>query len=174
MRKNVELVFALKRKNKFGGFMNREEILKKYEPTRENLLYILHDIQDSKNEKYLSEEDLVAVSRYLKISRSEVVGVATFYTMFSVKKRGQHIIRVCVSPPCQLMGGNTIFNYLRKTLGVKEGETTSDNMFTLESSSCLGVCAVAPAMMIDDQMFGNLTPEKIDEIITRYREKKNG
>jgi NADH-quinone oxidoreductase E subunit len=174
MRRNVEQVYVLKRKNKFGGFMDREKILKKYEPTRENLLYILHDIHNSKDEKNLSDEDIVAVSKYLKVSRSEVMGVATFYTMFSVKKRGHHIVRVCVSPPCQLMGSDTVFNYLKKTLGVKEGETTDDNMFTLETSSCLGVCAVAPAMMIDDDMYGNLTPEKIDEIITKYREKKNG
>ncbi len=153
--------------------MDRESIMKKYEPTRENLLYILHKIQDSKEEKYLSEEDLIAVSKYLNLSRSEVMGVATFYTMFSVKKRGNHILRVCVSPPCQLMGSDNIFNYLKKVLGIKDGKTTSDNMFTLETSSCLGLCSVAPAMMVDDQMYGNLTPEKIDEILTSYREKKN-
>lgn len=154
--------------------MTREQILKKYQPTRENLLYILHDIQDSNEGKYLTEEDLKEVSKYLNMSRSEVMGVVTFYTMFSVKKRGRHVVRVCVSPPCQMMGSDTIMGYLKKALGVKEGQTTGDDLFTLENASCLGVCAVAPAMMIDDEVYGNLTPEKIDEIIKKYREKNNG
>lgn len=154
--------------------MAREQILKKYKPTRENLLYILHDIQDANEGKYLTEEDLKEVSKYLNVSRSEVMGVVTFYTMFSVKERGKHVVRVCVSPPCQMMGSDTIMGYLKKALGVKEGQTTNDNLFTLESAACLGVCAVAPAMMIDEEVYGNLTPEKIDEIIKKYREKNNG
>ncbi len=155
--------------------MTREEILKKYKPTRENLLYILHDIQDNNPDgMYLTEEDLEEVAHYVGISKAEITGVATFYTMFSVKKRGKYVIRVCESPPCHMMGSSSIIEYLKKKLDIKENETTEDGLFTLETCSCLGVCAVAPAMMVNDEIHGNLTPEKIDEIITSYKEVSNG
>lgn len=154
--------------------MDRKDILKQYTPDRENLLYILHDIQNSKKEKYLTDEDLQAVADYCNVSKAEVHGVVTFYTMFSVRKRGCNVIRLCISPPCHMMGSQSVLDYLKKTLNVKEGETTEDGLFTLETAACLGICAVAPAMMINDEMYGNLTPEKIDEIINTYREKKNG
>ncbi len=155
--------------------MSREEILKKYEPTRENLLYILHDLQENNSEgMFLTEEDIEAAAHYVGVSKAEVTGVATFYTMFSIKRRGKYIIRVCESPPCHMMGAQSIIDYIKKKLNIKEGETTEDGMFTLETCSCLGVCAVAPAMMVNDDVYGNLTPEKIDEILTSYKEVAHG
>ncbi len=153
--------------------MDRKEILKKYTPDRENLLYILHDIQDNKKEKYLSEEDLAEVADFCNISKAEIHGVVTFYTMFSVRKRGKNVIRLCISPPCHMMGAQSALDYLKKKLSIKEGETTEDGLFTIETAACLGICAVAPAMMINDEMYGNLTPNKIDEIINSYKEKTN-
>ncbi len=155
--------------------MSREEILKKYEPNRENLLYILHDLQENNPEgMFLTEEDIEAAAHYVGVSKAEVTGVATFYTMFSIKRRGKYIIRVCESPPCHMMGSESIIEYIKKKLNIKEGETTEDGMFTLETCSCLGVCAVAPAMMVNDDVYGNLTPEKIDEILTSYKEVAHG
>ena len=151
--------------------MDRKKILEKYSPCRENLLSILHDIQESNPEgQFLTEEDLREIARYVNISKSEIMGVVTFYTMFSVKKRGKNVIRVCISPPCHMMGSKSIIEHLKETLKIKDGETTEDGLFTLETASCLGVCAVAPAMMINNEVYGNLTPEKIEEIINSYKE----
>ncbi len=149
-----------------------KEILEKYERKSDNLLAILHELQDSKDEHYLSREDLKAVSKYLNLPLSMVHGVATFYSMYAFKPRGKYIIRVCQSPPCHLMGATTISKELMKILGIKFGETTKDKLFTLEMSSCLGVCGVAPAIMINNKVYGNLTPEKLKSIIEEKRREK--
>jgi NADH:ubiquinone oxidoreductase subunit E len=92
--------------------------------------------------------------------------------MFSFQPRGKYIIRICASPPCHIMGADTIFQVLSKLLKINKGETTSDGLFTLEETSCLGVCAVAPALMINDTVYGYLTGEKKTEIISQIREKE--
>jgi NADH-quinone oxidoreductase subunit E len=152
--------------------MNREKILKQYEPQADNLLGILHDIQNANAEHYLADADLRAAADYLGLAYSFVYGVATFYTMYSLKPRGKHLIRVCQSPPCHLLGSSTISRELIKLLHIGFGETTADKLFTLEMSSCLGVCGVAPAMMVNDQVYGNLTPELIAEVIAGLRRGK--
>ena len=113
-----------------------------------------------------------AAAEHLGLPPSYVFGVATFYTMFSVEPRGRHIIRVCQSPPCHLMGSTDVSKELVKALGVGFGETTPDGMFTLEMSSCLGVCGVAPAMMVDGEVYGNLTPPRIQLILDDMRRAK--
>jgi len=145
------------------------EILERYPPDRSSLLDILHDFQDADPENHLSTAVLRAAAQYVGVSLSEVLSTATFYSMFSLVPRGHHIIRVCESPPCQLMGGTNILSALSSLLGVKPGETTNDGAFTLETTSCLGVCGVAPAMMIDDELYGNLTSDRLQSIIARVR-----
>jgi len=152
--------------------MKREKILQNYEPSGDNLLGILHDIQDASPEHYLTEADLRAVADFLGLAYSFVYGVATFYTMYSLKPRGRYLIRVCQSPPCHLLGATTVSCELMRLLGIAFGETTADKRFTLEMSSCLGVCGVAPAMMVNDQVYGNLTPELIGEILAGLRRQK--
>lgn len=152
--------------------MSREDILKKYDPTSDNLLVILHDLQDSKEQNYLDEDDLKSAAEYVNLPYSFVHGVATFYTMYSLKPRGRHIIRVCQSPPCHLMGSTDISKELIKLLGVHFGETTPCGTFTLEMTSCLGVCGVAPAISLDERVYGNLTPERLKEIIEEKRREK--
>ncbi len=151
--------------------MDRKKVMEKYSPCRENLLSILHDMQEGNPEgQFLTEDALSEIAGYVGISKSEIMGVVTFYTMFSVRKRGKNVIRVCISPPCHMMGSKSIIEYLKNALKIKDGETTEDGIFTLETASCLGVCAVAPAMMINNEVYGNLTPEKIDEILNSYKE----
>lgn len=151
--------------------MYREDALKKYEPKRQYVLYILHELQDLNPEHYLTKEDIQAVADYLGEPYAYVHGVATFYTMFSLTPRGRHIIRLCDSPPCHLMGSASVLEHLKKKLGIDVGQTTPDGTFTLEVASCLGVCGVAPAIMINDEMFGKLTPERLDSIL---EERRNG
>jgi NADH:ubiquinone oxidoreductase subunit E len=89
--------------------------------------------------------------------------------MFSLVPRGKYIVRICQSPPCHLLGATPIAQELMKQLGVGFHETTADGVFTLEMSSCLGICGVAPAMMINDEVYGNLTPERIAAIVAEKR-----
>lgn len=134
---------------------------------------ILEDLQsaeNSKEENYISFEDAVKISKDKKISLSKIYGVGTFYSMLSFKPRGKHIIRVCGGLACHLADGDRIMNRLKELLHIDTGETTSDGLFTLEESSCLGLCSVAPAMMIDDKPYGNLTEEKVEEIIKNIKE----
>lgn len=149
--------------------MTREAVFQRYPKSGDNLISILHDLQNGNEWNYLSKEDLQAAADYLELPYSFVHGVATFYTMFSLKPRGRHVIRVCQSPPCQLMGASTVSDELKKLLGVDFGQTSGDQMFTLEMTSCLGVCGVAPAMMVDGDVYGNLTPQRVKEIISEKR-----
>ncbi len=149
--------------------MKRETMLKKFPASGDSLLAILHEMQNASPEHYLSDADLRAAADYLKLPYAFVHGVATFYTMYSLKPRGRNLIRVCQSPPCHLLGSSTISRELIKLLGIGFGETTPDKLFTLEMSSCLGVCGVAPAMMVNDRVYGNLTAERIAGIIADLR-----
>jgi len=147
----------------------KEEIIKSFPPTQDNILDILHALQNSNPYNYLTPEDILLCSQYLKLPYSYVEGIATFYSMFSLKPRGRFVIRLCDSPPCHLMGSESLLDFLREKLGIDVGETTRDRVFTLELTSCLGVCAVAPAMMINDEVYGNLTPEKVEKILEEKR-----
>ena len=150
-----------------------KEIIKKHGNKRENLLQILHDIQNQNQENYISEENIKTLSEEMKIPVSDIKGTASFYSMYSFVPRGKYIIRICESPPCHILGAQTIFDAVEKKLGIKEGETTKDGLFTLEGTSCLGICGVAPAMMINDEAYGNLNEKKINEILEQIQEKES-
>ncbi|MCK4308004.1 NADH-quinone oxidoreductase subunit NuoE [candidate division WOR-3 bacterium] len=152
--------------------MTTKEIVKKHGNKRENLLQILHDIQNQNPANYICKEDIYELSKEMKIPVSEIKGTASFYTMFSFTPRGKYVIRVCESPPCHILGAQTIFEAIESELSVKAGETTDDGLFTLEGTSCLGVCGVAPAMMINDEVYGNLNEEKIYKILGQIQEKE--
>jgi NADH-quinone oxidoreductase subunit E len=151
--------------------MDIKEIIKRYDPPQENLIPILHEIQDANEFNYLTDEALEEVAQEMGRTYSEIHGTVTFYSMFSRKPRGRHIIRVCESAPCHIMGATTIIDSLKAILGVEVGETTKCKTFTLEVTECLGICAVAPAMMIDDIMYGNLTTERVHEILDTVRKE---
>ncbi len=143
------------------------EICQKYAPEKDNLIYILHDIQDTHPQHYISEEAVQVVSDYLKVPPNHIFGVLTFYTMYSTKPRGKNIIRLCESPPCYIKGSENILRKLKTHLGVETGETTKDGLFTLELCACLGVCGNAPVMMVNNDVYGDLTEEKVEEILAK-------
>lgn len=145
------------------------QLLEKYPARRENLLLILHELQDANDQSYLTSEDMQAVAEYLNITFSTVYGVATYYSMLSVKPRGRHVIRVCKSPVCDMFGAPEIIRQLEELLGVTVGETTPDKLFTCEESACLGRCDSAVSMMIDGQYYGSLDKQTLSTIIERYR-----
>ncbi len=142
-----------------------DKIIEKYDINDGALLMLLKEVQELFDNS-LPVDVLDYIGHKLERPLSQLYGVSTFYSMFSNKPRGKYIIRICESPPCHLMGSDSIIDCVKRELGIDVGETTKDGKFTLETSSCLGICAVAPAMMINDQMYGNLTPDKIKQILS--------
>lgn len=133
------------------------------------MLNILHELQNSNPQNYLTHDDLTEVAAYLNTTLSHVYGVVTYYTMYSLKPRGRHIIRICNSPVCNMEGASGIIVIFRELLGVEPGMTTADGRFTIELSECLGRCAIAPSIMIDEDVFGLLDRDKIRDILEQYK-----
>lgn len=152
--------------------MTIKEIVDKYGSKRENLLQILHDIQNQNPRNYINKESISALSKEMNIPVSQIKGSASFYSMFSFIPRGKYVIKVCESPPCYLLGAESIFKAIECKLGITIGETTKDGLFTLEGTSCLGICGVAPAMMINEDVYGNLNEEKIFQILDQIQEQE--
>ncbi|HOV64072.1 MAG TPA: NAD(P)H-dependent oxidoreductase subunit E, partial [Spirochaetia bacterium] len=125
------------------------EIWSKYPPRKDNILLILHAIQDAhKEDNYIPDEDVAEVAKYLDLPLSEVDGIVTFYKMFSRKPRGRYIIRLCDSLSCRICGSLDMYQYLQMMLGIQNHGTTADRMFSLEIVNCLGCCDTAPNLMI--------------------------
>ncbi len=142
-------------------------VLGAYPAQPDSLIPILHAVQKRLG-GYLHEAALHQIAAFLAMPASRVYGVATFYSLLNTEPKGKYIIRVCSSAPCYAVGSANILTELRNQLGIVPGQTTPNRKFTLEYTSCLGVCGVAPAIMINNQVYGNLTPAKLQEIIEHY------
>lgn len=149
--------------------MSTEDILSNFKPVKDNLLPILHHLQDNNPQNYLTDEVLEATAKYLNMTRSSVYGVVGYYSMLSRKPRGKFVIRICSSPVCSMMGSLNLLDWLSQRLGISVGHTTPDGLFTIEESECLGRCGKAPSMMINRDFYGNLNPESIDSIINQLK-----
>jgi len=145
------------------------DIVKSYESTPTPLIYILKDVQ--KEYGFLSEIVLTEVARATNMPLSEVYGVATFYSLFTTTAKGKHVVRCCSNAPCHVRNSREVLQKIKEYLQLEVGETTADGVFTLEFTSCLGLCAVAPVMMVDNDVYGNLTPEKAIAILKDYKLK---
>lgn len=143
-----------------------DEILSKYSD-RSELIDVLEEIQETFG--YLSEEHMRKVEQTLKIPLVDVYGVATFYATFKLKPSGRHVIKICTGTTCHVKQSDVFHSYLEEKLDVGGGETTKDGRFTLEPVNCIGACAYAPAMMVDGEVFGELTKEKIDKILENFK-----
>jgi NADH-quinone oxidoreductase subunit E len=123
-------------------------------------------VQDSRG--WVSDESVSDIARELGMTADEVDGIATFFELVFRKPVGRHVIFVCDGASCWLTGLEAILVYLKKRLDIGLGETTADGLYTLLPAGCLGVCEKAPAMTIDGEVFGNLTEERVDEILSKY------
>ena len=148
-----------------------KDLAEKYGRTRESLLPVMQGV--IQQEKYLSEHSMVEIAREMDIPASDVYGTATFYSFLETKPAGRFIIRVCKTITCSMKGKNQILFAIQDMLKIKVGETTPDKQFTLLETNCLGWCHKAPAMLINDEVYTDLTPEKIREILTSYIKKNN-
>ncbi|HKL67909.1 MAG TPA: NADH-quinone oxidoreductase subunit NuoE, partial [Bacteroidales bacterium] len=148
-------------------FKELEPIINRYRNTPGNLIPVLHEVQDLVGYLPFDVQDYVA--RELGISLSKVYGVVTFYSFFSIMPKGDHTIGVCMGTACYVKGAEDIVAKVKNELRVDEvGDTSDDKRFTLTITRCLGTCSMAPVMMIDDKVYGKLTPESIPEILEKY------
>ena len=133
---------------------------------RENLLVSLKRAQEQQG--YVTDDFVAEVAESLNIGIAEAYGVATFYSFLSKKPLGRNVIRVCQSLPCYLKNSRMIIKSISDEVGISPGETTPDARFSLELTNCIGACDEAPAMLINHDLHGNLTPEKISQILKEY------
>lgn len=149
------------------------EAIEEHGATRDALIPILSEINHALG--YIPAEafqevrkQLQTASEQVNVSKGQLFGLASFYDMLSTKPRGRHVIKFCENAPCHVVGGKAIWNALSESLGLKNGETTPDKKWTLVTTSCLGLCSVGPVVLIDDDLYGNVNPDQIDEILARY------
>ena len=117
---------------------------------------------------YISEDAIGNIAESLGLTVSDVYGVTTFYSFLSTKPLGRHVIRICKSVPCCLKDAEMMIDWIGEELGIAPGETTPDGRFTFELTNCIGACDQAPAMLINDEVYGQLTREKISEILKSF------
>jgi NADH:ubiquinone oxidoreductase subunit E len=140
---------------------------KVYGKERKALMPILQAVVKEKN--YLDDQDLVTIARTLDLSAAEVFGTASFYTFLDTVPRGKYVVRVCKTISCHMAGKDEILHAIEEALKIKIGETTIDKQFTLLTANCLGWCHKGPVMLINDEVFPELTTHKAIEIINRYK-----
>ncbi|ADI00923.1 MAG TPA: NADH-quinone oxidoreductase subunit NuoE [Syntrophothermus lipocalidus] len=142
-------------------------IIAKYKDLPGGIIEAYHAIQ--KEQSFIPEEAIIAAAEAFNIPVKDAYGVATFYSMFSVKTRGKNVIRICESAPCHIAGAAQVVAALEKELGIKMGETTPDGKFTLEFTECVGQCQATPVITINGKPYGDITPEKIPAILAEYK-----
>lgn len=149
------------------------EAIEKHGAKRDALIPILSEINHALG--YIPPEAFQEVRKQIQsqdeqvyVSKSQLFGLASFYDMLSTKPRGRHVIKFCENAPCHVVGGKAVWDSLCETLDLQHGETTPDKKWTLVTTSCLGLCSVGPVVLIDDDLYGNVSPSQIDEILARY------
>ena len=142
------------------------KVLETYQQDKSALIDILHDTQSEIG--YLPEAALKEISASLGVALSKVYSVATFFKAFSLTPRGRHLINVCMGTACHVRGSDKVLEQLEKELGIKTGGNTPDLKFTLETVNCVGACALGPMVIIGDDYHGEMTPEKVSEVIKNY------
>ena len=144
-------------------------ILQKYTAGRESIIKCLHELQDSHPQNYISKEILDETAKHFKLTKGQIFGITSYYSMFSLKPRGRHLIRLCKSPVCNMLGSQSILDHIQNKTGLKPGETSADGAITLELAECIGECDKAPAMMINREFYTGLDEEKINEILSKLK-----
>jgi len=148
--------------------LKAKEALQDIKGTEGALIPALHKIQSIYG--YLPEEALMLVSEELDIPITQIYGVASFYSLFSLEPKGQHVISVCLGTACYVKGSQNILERLSSELNIQEGNTTEDGKFTLQATRCIGACGLAPVIMIDEKVYGRLTPSDVPKILSEYTE----
>lgn len=146
-------------------------IIEKHPVEKKSLISILQDIQAEYN--YLPGIALTTLSQTLDIPLIDIISVASFYNAFSLTPRGKHVVTICMGTACHVRGAPQILDEFKRRLGIDVEETTSDNMFTLESVNCLGACALGPIAVIDRKYYGQMKIRRVDKLIKQYRKQES-
>ncbi|MEA4891866.1 MAG: NAD(P)H-dependent oxidoreductase subunit E [Peptococcaceae bacterium] len=147
-----------------------QEIVGQMGSEKAPLLQVLLAVQDASPQNYVSEEAVKTIARAMKVSRCRVYSTASFYSEISLKPRGRHLIRICGNAPCENAGMQAVLEAIQRELAIEAGQTTQDGLISLEKVSCLGACYKSPAIKVDHQVYGNLTPEAAVSIIRGLKE----
>ena len=149
------------------------EAIDKHGRTRDALIPILSEINRALG--YIPAQAFQEVQKQLQnqeeqvfVSKSQLFGLASFYDMLSTKPRGRHVVKFCENAPCHVVGGKAVWDALREALELENGETKPDKKWTLVTTSCLGLCSVGPVVLIDDDLYGNVDRDQIEDILARY------
>jgi NADH:ubiquinone oxidoreductase subunit E len=145
-------------------------IIESHRERRWGLIPLLQDIQEVFG--YIPPESIEQIAEALKLFPAQVQGVISFYSGFSLKPKGKNVLRVCRGTACHVKGGLSILRLIKRNLELNEGETTPDYHFSLETTACLGACALAPTMMVNKTYFGKLSPSKVTNILAEYSKDK--
>ena len=147
-----------------------DAIIAKHRGEKWGLIPLLQEIQEQFG--YIPPETIEPVAGAMKLFPSQVQGVITFYAGFTLKPKGKYVLKVCRGTACHVKGSRSILRSMQKELGLKEGETSPDYQFTLETVACLGACFLAPAMLVNHNYFGKLAPPKVTSILEQYKKRK--
>ena len=148
------------------------KVLSAYPKEKRYSLAILQDLQHKFG--FIPREALEELSLYLGLKLSVLYSMATFYRALSLEPKGKHIIRVCDGTACHIRGAPVVLDALKRSLKITPGETTKDGLFTIETVNCLGACAIAPVMVVDEKYYPKVKPDEVDSILKTYKGKKNG
>ena len=143
-----------------------QQAVSRHGASPEGLIPVLSEVNQALG--YLPAAALAEISRQVRVSNSQVFSVASFYRMLSTKPRGRHVIQFCESAPCHVVGGREVWRTLLDETQVQPGETSKDGRWTLLTTSCLGVCAVGPVVVIDGDIYGNVDAAQLPQILARY------
>lgn len=145
-----------------------QEIIEKHKDTTGALIPVLHEAQEVYG--YLPMSVQKQIAEGLNVSLSEVYGVVTFYTQFSLKPKGKFKVSACMGTACYVKGSNLILDKLKEKLGVSVGDCTEDGKFSLDACRCIGACGLAPVIMVNDDVYGRLSPDDIDKVLEKYKD----
>ena len=146
-----------------------EEVINKWGPHQDLIIEMFHDLQERFN--YLPRPALEHISQELKVPLSQLYRIATFYRAFSLTPRGRHKISVCMGTPCHVKGAPKLISAIERELNIKVGGTDKDLNFTLEVCGCVGTCGLAPVVIVDDELYGDMSPDRIPKLLKEYKKK---
>lgn len=147
-----------------------QEIITKHKDTRGSLIQVLHEAQDLYG--YLPMEVQLKIAEGLNVPLAEVYGVVSFYTQFTTNPKGKYRISVCMGTACYVKGSQEILDKFREKLGINTGECTEDGKFSLDACRCIGACGLAPVVTVNDDVYGKLTADMVDDILKKYEDEE--
>lgn len=146
-----------------------QALLAKHEKRKDSLIKILEEVQEKFG--YIPKVSQIEISNYLNMPLAEIYGVITFYSRFSLKPKGKYNVSVCLGTACFVKGSKEILEAAKEKLGIDEGETTSDGKFSIDTTRCIGACGLAPVFTVNEEVYGNSTVKKMNEVLDEYMQK---